>query len=69
MGKLESESQPNIKIYVERTPLKRTGKPEEIAAAVEFLLSDNASFITGTDLLVDGGFIPQIMRAGKAAHS
>lgn len=36
--------------------VKRLGKPEEIAAPVVFLLSDEASFITGADLLVDGGF-------------
>ena len=36
--------------------MKRLGRPEEIAAATVFLLSDEASFITGADLLVDGGF-------------
>ena len=36
--------------------MKRLGRPEEVAAATVFLLSDEASFITGTDLLVDGGF-------------
>jgi NAD(P)-dependent dehydrogenase (short-subunit alcohol dehydrogenase family) len=36
---------------------KRMGTPTEIAAAAEFLLSANASFITGTDLLVDGGAV------------
>jgi len=37
-------------------PIGRLGQPEEIANAAVFLLSDEASFITGTDLLVDGGF-------------
>lgn len=36
--------------------LKRTGNPEEVAAAVLFLCSDEAGFITGTDIRVDGGY-------------
>ena len=32
------------------------GEPEEVAAAVSFLASDEASFITGTTLMVDGGY-------------
>jgi len=36
-------------------PMKRYGTPEEIADAVGFLLSDKASYITGTTLVVDGG--------------
>ena len=35
----------------------RLGKPEEIAAGVAFLASDNASFITGTELFIDGGYM------------
>ncbi len=37
-------------------PLGRIGRPEEVARAVLFLLSDDASYITGTGLLVDGGY-------------
>jgi 3-oxoacyl-[acyl-carrier protein] reductase len=40
---------------VEQTPLGRVAEPEEIAGAVRFLASDEASFITGDVLLVDGG--------------
>ena len=39
--------------------LNRQGKPEEVASAVAFLASDDASFITGSDLLVDGGYLAQ----------
>jgi 3-oxoacyl-[acyl-carrier protein] reductase len=40
---------------VKRIPMGRMGTAEEIADAIEFLLSDRASYITGTNLLVDGG--------------
>jgi NAD(P)-dependent dehydrogenase (short-subunit alcohol dehydrogenase family) len=39
------------------TPMGRLGEPEEIAAAVAYLASDDASFVTGSELYVDGGFI------------
>ena len=41
--------------FVTQVPLGRRGKPEEIAAAVLFLASDEASYITGVELAVDGG--------------
>ncbi len=40
-------------------PLKRLGKPEEIAAVIIFLLSDDSSYMTGSELIVDGGFTAQ----------
>ena len=40
-----------------KTPLERFAQPEEIAKAVVFIALSDASFITGADLLVDGGFL------------
>jgi NAD(P)-dependent dehydrogenase (short-subunit alcohol dehydrogenase family) len=43
------------KQMVANTPMKRMGEPEEVARAALFLASDEASFVTGIDMLVDGG--------------
>lgn len=45
-----------IKAYENKVPLKRLGTPEDIAPPVTFLLSDDAKYITGINLLVDGGW-------------
>jgi NAD(P)-dependent dehydrogenase (short-subunit alcohol dehydrogenase family) len=55
MGALEFENQPMKYDLLEKTPLRREGTMLEIADAIDFLASDRASFISGTDLLVDGG--------------
>lgn len=45
-----------VSFLLERTPLGRVGEPEDVANAVAFLASDEASWITGTTLFVDGGW-------------
>lgn len=54
---LQSVPEKVINIMVEKTPLGRMGKPQDIANAYLFLASDEASFITGAVLSVDGGII------------
>ena len=55
MARRELDRQPFMVTMIENTPLRRMGTDDEIATAVAFLCSPAASFITGTDLLVDGG--------------
>lgn len=46
-----------VRQYHAKIPLRRFGRPEEVAACTLFLLSEEASFVTGTGLVVDGGQI------------
>lgn len=45
----------------DRVPLGRLGEPADVAAVVAFLLSDAAGYVTGTELLVDGGVTPSVI--------
>ena len=55
MGRQEFEQQPVMREMLERTPLARFGQPERWCAVAAFLVSDAASFVSGIDVLVDGG--------------
>ncbi|MGP3533779.1 SDR family NAD(P)-dependent oxidoreductase [Microbacterium sp. RD1] len=51
---------PEVNEYVvSQTPMGRAGRPHEIAAGVVFLASDEASFVTGSELVIDGGYLAQ----------
>ena len=55
-GGLPAEAVPALREQmIANTPMRRMGAPEEVAAAVLFLASDGAGFVTGIDFLVDGG--------------
>jgi NAD(P)-dependent dehydrogenase (short-subunit alcohol dehydrogenase family) len=53
----ETRQEPSfIRRYESKTPLRRLGRPEDVAPAVSFLLSDCAGYITGQNILIDGGW-------------
>lgn len=55
-GIFNHQNEKFVEQYEAKVPLKRMGKPEEIAPAVSFLLSDEATYISGQNLIVDGGW-------------
>jgi NAD(P)-dependent dehydrogenase (short-subunit alcohol dehydrogenase family) len=60
-GRQEWDHQPLMKALLDMSPIKRLGRSEEVARVVEFLVSDSASFLTGTDILIDGGVVASVL--------
>lgn len=57
MTKSMMDNPDQMKSFFSRIPLKRAGKPEEIAAAIVYLSGDEASYTTGATLYIDGGWL------------
>lgn len=55
-GIFDNQDQTFVKNYEEKVPMRRMGRPEDIGGPVTFLLSEEASYITGHNLMVDGGW-------------
>ena len=62
MGRLENEAMDFYDEMRSRIALDRLGEAEDIAHTALFLLSDKASYITGCDILVDGGFVARVAK-------
>ncbi|MFT4154775.1 SDR family oxidoreductase [Parafilimonas sp.] len=64
MGKQEQEAHSFMKYMIENTPAGRVGTAEDIAATVEFVVSPAGNFLSGSDILVDGGVVAFLQTSG-----
>ncbi|MCX6181187.1 MAG: oxidoreductase [Bacteroidetes bacterium] len=55
-GIFDNQALSFVEKYEKKTPMKRMGTPEDISPAIVFLMSDGASYITGHNLIIDGGW-------------
>jgi NAD(P)-dependent dehydrogenase (short-subunit alcohol dehydrogenase family) len=67
MGRLEAAHQEMMAVMLQKTPVGRWGTAEEIAQVAVFLCSEQASFVTGIDILVDGGMTNVLLREMRPA--
>jgi NAD(P)-dependent dehydrogenase (short-subunit alcohol dehydrogenase family) len=68
MGQQEMDTHEYMHALVQQTPLDRMGQSNEVAAVVSFLLSNEASFVNGIDVVVDGGVCAAVEVASRSAN-
>ena len=55
-GILDNQNEVFVQNYIKKVPMRRMGNPDDIAGPAMFLASDQAAFITGQTIIVDGGY-------------